>query len=63
MLAALAESAHELNSIRFLMSHTATPHTLLPSNAAWSAYAIGYRGPHVELRQACTGFAAATLNS
>jgi 3-oxoacyl-[acyl-carrier-protein] synthase III len=43
----------------FLIGHTATPHTLLPSNAAWIADEIGHSGPHVELRQACTGFAAA----
>ena len=42
-----------------LIGHTTTPHTLLPSNAAWIAQELDYRGPHMELRQACTGFATA----
>ncbi len=59
--AAIAGSGLDWDSIRFLIGHTTTPHTLLPSNIAWSADRLGYGGPHVELRQACTGFAAATL--
>lgn len=43
----------------FLIGHTATPHTLLPSNAAWVAERLNYAGPYMELRQACTGFASA----
>jgi len=59
---ALAQAAEQdAESIDFLIGHTATPHTLLPSNAAWIADEIGFAGPHVELRQACTGFAAACL--
>jgi 3-oxoacyl-[acyl-carrier-protein] synthase-3 len=34
---------------------------LLPSNTAWTADQLGFSGPHVELRQACTGFAAAVV--
>jgi len=43
----------------YLISHTATPHTLLPSNAAWIADRIKLTAPYMELRQACTGFASA----
>lgn len=56
---ALPRATAAATQMDFLIGHTATPHTLLPSNAAWIADAIGYAGPHVELRQACTGFAAA----
>ena len=59
--AALASTARGLGDIDFLIGHTTTPHTLLPSNTAWTADALGYLHGHVELRQACTGFAAATL--
>jgi 3-oxoacyl-[acyl-carrier-protein] synthase-3 len=43
----------------YLLSHTATPHTLLPSNAAWISDALESTAPYMELRQACTGFASA----
>lgn len=43
----------------FLICHTTTPHTLLPSNAAWVAERMGFARPFMELRQACTGFANA----
>lgn len=46
-------------SFGMLIGHTTTPHTLLPSNAAWIAQELAYCGPHMELRQACTGFATA----
>jgi 3-oxoacyl-[acyl-carrier-protein] synthase-3 len=42
-----------------LIGHTTTPHTLLPSNAAWIAQELNYDGAHMEVRQACTGFATA----
>jgi len=58
---ALAEAGSRVNAIEFLIGHTATPHTLLPSNSAWTADELGYGGPHVELRQACSGFAASVL--
>jgi 3-oxoacyl-[acyl-carrier-protein] synthase III len=51
------------DTVDFLIGHTATPHTLLPSNTAWTADELGFAGPHLELRQACTGFAAAALTA
>ncbi len=61
--AALADGAYDVQRLRMLLSHTATPHTLLPGNVAWVAEEMGYQGAHMELRQACTGFAAATVLS
>lgn len=43
----------------FLVTHTATPHSLLPSGAAWIADRLRLTCPYMELRQACTGFANA----
>lgn len=43
----------------YLISHTATPHTLIPSNAAWISDKLSSTAPFMELRQACTGFASA----
>ena len=48
-----------IDQFGYLISHTATPHTLLPSNAAWISDEIGSTSPFMELRQACTGFASA----
>ena len=48
-----------LAGISYLLGHTSTPHTLLPSNIAWVADKLGFEGPYAELRQACTGFASA----
>ena len=56
---ALNHCTSETTSPGFLISHTATPHTLLPSNAAWIAEKLGFEQPFMELRQACTGFANA----
>ena len=58
---AIVQAGQEQASIDFLIGHTATPHTLIPSNTAWIADELQFPGPHVELRQACTGFAAAYL--
>jgi 3-oxoacyl-[acyl-carrier-protein] synthase-3 len=58
---ALADTSFGVQHLRMLLGHTATPHTLLPGNIAWVANEIGYSGAHMELRQACTGFAAATV--
>lgn len=59
--AALAGAACDVNTLRMLIGHTATPHTLLPANVAWVADELRYTGAHTELRQACTGFASATV--
>lgn len=56
---ALEEAAMPVSSVDYLLGHTVTPHTLLPSNIAWVAEAMDYPGPYAELRQACTGFANA----
>ena len=59
--AALEESGIRPNDLSYLIAHTATPGRLLPANIATVADLIGYRGPFVELRQACTGFANALV--
>ncbi|HEY0803131.1 MAG TPA: 3-oxoacyl-[acyl-carrier-protein] synthase III C-terminal domain-containing protein [Steroidobacteraceae bacterium] len=56
---ASAASGFDATGFGMLIGHTTTPHTLLPSNAAWIAQELDYGGPHMELRQACTGFAIA----
>lgn len=56
---ALREAGLRANDLGYILAHTATPHTLLPSNAAWVADRLGYEGSYAELRQACTGFAHA----
>ena len=61
--AALLDGVCDVQRLRMLLSHTATPHTLLPGNVAWIAEEMGYLGAHMELRQACTGFAAAAVLS
>ncbi|MBC3911270.1 3-oxoacyl-[acyl-carrier-protein] synthase III C-terminal domain-containing protein [Undibacterium umbellatum] len=48
-----------VSALAYLISHTATPAQLLPGGSAEIARLLGYTGPHVELRQACTGFANA----
>ena len=58
---ALDRARLDPDAVNFLIGHTATPHTLLPSNTAWTADELGFAGPHLELRQACTGFAAGAL--
>jgi 3-oxoacyl-[acyl-carrier-protein] synthase III len=59
--AALDESGIGPNDLSYLIAHTATPGRLLPANIARVADLIGYHGPFVELRQACTGFANALV--
>lgn len=49
----------EVEKLGYLVSHTSTPHSLLPSNAAWISDEMGLETPYMELRQACTGFANA----
>ncbi len=58
---ALADAGLKARDLGYLIGHTTTPLTPLPSNIAWVADRIGYAGPHVELRQACTGFANAVM--
>ena len=58
---ALAEAGLKIDDIAYLIGHTATPLQPLPANIALAADRLGYRGPHLELRQACTGFANALM--
>lgn len=58
---ALDEAGLRSNDLSFLIGHTATPSQSLPPNIARVAELIGYDGPFVELRQACTGFANALV--
>src|SRR6266404_4904970 len=59
--AALEDAGLEVADLGYLIGHTATPAQPLPANIALVADLLGYRGPHVELRQACTGFANALM--
>ena len=59
--AALAEAELAANELGYLIGHTATPAQPLPGNIAAVADIVGYDGPHIELRQACTGFANALM--
>ncbi len=59
--AALTEAGVSIADVAYLISHTATPVQLLPGNVTFVADLLGYSGPHIELRQACTGFANALM--
>ncbi len=59
--AALAQSGLRPNDLRYLIGHTATPDRLIPPNIAFVADHLGFDGPYLELRQACTGFANALV--
>lgn len=58
---ALRDAGLGPSDLGYLIAHTATPAQPLPSNAALAADRLNYCGPHVELRQACTGFANALM--
>lgn len=58
---ALAEARVRAADLAYLITHTASPGELMPPNAARIAQLLGYHGPFVELRQACTGFANALV--
>lgn len=58
---ALTDAGMDVDDLGYLIGHTATPDLVLPSNIAMVADRLGYEGPHVELRQACTGFANALM--
>lgn len=59
--AALADAGAGIGDIGYLVAHTATPESQLPPNVALVADRLGYSGPYVEIRQACTGFANALM--
>ncbi len=58
---ALYDAGIAIGDIGYLIGHTATPVQPLPGNVAFVADQLGYAGPHIELRQACTGFANALM--
>jgi 3-oxoacyl-[acyl-carrier-protein] synthase-3 len=58
---ALNAAGLAVNDLAYLIGHTATPANLIPSNIAMVADILRFRGPHLELRQACTGFANALV--
>ncbi len=58
---ALAAAGLKADDLAYLIGHTTTPFSPLPSNIALVADRLGYGGPHIELRQACTGFANALM--
>lgn len=58
---ALADAGLAAADLGYLIGHTTTPARLLPGNIAFVADELGYGGPHLELRQACTGFANALM--
>lgn len=59
--AALAQAELQPHDLAYLIGHTTSPDQPLPANVAMVADRLGYQGPHVELRQACTGFANALM--
>jgi 3-oxoacyl-[acyl-carrier-protein] synthase III len=59
--AALADAGLDAQDLGYLIGHTTTPVQLLPGNIAVVADHLNYGGPHLELRQACTGFANALM--
>jgi 3-oxoacyl-[acyl-carrier-protein] synthase III len=58
---ALAEARLTARDLSYLVGHTATPARLVPPNVGQVAELLGYDGPFVEFRQACTGFANALV--
>jgi 3-oxoacyl-[acyl-carrier-protein] synthase III len=58
---ALDDARLLISDIGYVIGHTTTPVQPLPGNVAFVADRLGYAGPHVELRQACTGFANALM--
>lgn len=59
--AALDEAQIEPSDLDYIIGHTATPSRLVPPNIALVADRLGFTGPYMELRQACTGFANALV--
>ncbi len=59
--AALREAGLRVDDLAYLIGHTASPACLMPPNIAHVADRVGFAGPYLELRQACTGFANALV--
>ena len=58
---ALSEAGLVAQDLSYLIGHTATPARLIPPNIGQVAGLLGFDGPFVEFRQACTGFANALV--
>src|SRR4029077_1114597 len=58
---ALEQAGLEVDDLAYLIGHTTSPACLLPPNIALVADRLGFGGPYMELRQACTGFANALV--
>lgn len=59
--AALEQARLQVRDLVYLIGHTTTPACLVPPNIALVADRLGFTGPYMELRQACTGFASALV--
>src|SRR6266446_8501126 len=58
---ALEEAHLAINDLAYLIGHTTSPACLVPPSIALVADRLGFAGPYMELRQACTGFANALV--
>jgi 3-oxoacyl-[acyl-carrier-protein] synthase-3 len=58
---ALEEARLDVRELAYLIGHTTSPACLVPPNIALVADRVGFAGPYMELRQACTGFANALV--
>jgi 3-oxoacyl-[acyl-carrier-protein] synthase-3 len=58
---ALNEAQLDVGDLTYLIGHTTSPACLVPPNIAFVADRVGFTGPYMELRQACTGFANALV--
>src|SRR5262249_27325610 len=59
--AALADAHLGVDDLAYFIGHTTSPACLVPPNIALVADRVGFTGPYMELRQACTGFANALV--
>jgi 3-oxoacyl-[acyl-carrier-protein] synthase-3 len=58
---ALEEAHLKAGDLAYLIGHTTSPACLVPPNIALVSDRVGFAGPYMELRQACTGFANALV--
>ena len=58
---ALQQAGVRVSDLSYLIGHTCSPGQAVPPNIAEVADLLGYAGPYMELRQACTGFANALI--
>lgn len=58
---ALEEAQLKVGDLAYLVGHTTSPACLVPPNISFVADRVGFAGPYMELRQACTGFANALV--